>query len=98
MYGVSQIVPHLCCYCGGAVGSIVSVFTQFYRSGFNFEFATLFSKSDKWLLIYVRENAKEWLLKNSTFIVLQQCQNRINFKERTLASYLNQMFTTFFKK
>ena len=40
---VSQkIVPRLCCCCGGAVGSIVSVFIHFHRSGFNLEFETLY--------------------------------------------------------
>ena len=36
------IVPCLCGYCGGAVDSIISVFTQLHRSGFNLEFQTLF--------------------------------------------------------
>ena len=35
------IVARLCGYCGGAVDSIISVFTQLHRSGFNFEFETL---------------------------------------------------------
>ena len=37
-----MIVPRLCSYCGGAVDSIISVFTQLHRSGFNLEFETLF--------------------------------------------------------
>ena len=36
------IVPSLCSYCGGAIGSYVSVFTQLHLSGFNLEFETLF--------------------------------------------------------
>ena len=40
---VSQkIVPRLCGFCGGAVDSIISVFTQLHRSSFNLEFETLF--------------------------------------------------------
>ena len=84
MYGVPQInVPHLCGYFGGAVGSIISGFTELYKSGFSFEFETLLSQSYKWLLIYSREKAKEvGAKKYSASIVLQQCQNRICFQRK----------------
>ena len=36
------IMPHLCSYCGGAVHSIISFFTQLYRSGFNLDFETVY--------------------------------------------------------
>ena len=36
------IVPCLCGYRGGAVDSIISVFTQLHRSGFNLEFEISF--------------------------------------------------------
>ena len=36
------IVPRLCGCCEGAVGSIISVFTQLHRPGFNLEVDTLF--------------------------------------------------------
>ena len=83
-YKVSQkIVSRLCGYCGGAVDSIISLFTQLHRSGFNlFEFETLFeSVCDKWLLIYGGCFKKALLLFSSNA--------KINdvFKERVLASY-----------
>ena len=54
-----RIVPHLCGYCGEAVDSIILIFTQLHRSGFNLEFLRpCFSQSDTWLLIYGREKAK----------------------------------------
>ena len=37
-----KIVPCLYGYCGGAVDSIISIFTQLHRSGFNLEFEALF--------------------------------------------------------
>ena len=37
-----MILPHLCGYCGGAVDSIISVFTQLHMSGFNLEFETMY--------------------------------------------------------
>ena len=40
--GVPKFVPRLCGYCGGAVDSITSNFTQLHRSSFNFEFYTLY--------------------------------------------------------
>ena len=36
-----MIVPSLCGYCGGAVGSIISVFTQLHRLGSGLDFETL---------------------------------------------------------
>ena len=36
-----KIVPLLCGCCGGAEGSIISIFTYLYRSGFSVEFETL---------------------------------------------------------
>ena len=35
-----MIVPRLCCCCGGFVDSIIPVFVQLHRSGFNLEFET----------------------------------------------------------
>ena len=35
------IVPRLCGCCGGAVDSVISVFTQFHSLGFNVECETL---------------------------------------------------------
>ena len=40
--GCSRIFTCLCIRCGGAVASIVSVFAQLRRSGFNIDFETLF--------------------------------------------------------
>ena len=34
-------VPRLCDCCGGAIDTIISVFIQLHRSGFNLEFETL---------------------------------------------------------
>ena len=48
------IVPRLRGYCGGVVDSIISIFTQLHRSGFNLEFETMFES----LLIYCRERAR----------------------------------------
>ena len=47
------IVLFLCGYRGGVVDSIISVFTQLHRSGFNLEFETLFESinhvvADSW--------------------------------------------------
>ena len=43
LLGISKTcVPHLCGYCGGAVDSIISVFTQLHRSSLNLEFETLY--------------------------------------------------------
>ena len=39
---LKNIVPRLCGYCGRALNSVFSVFTQLYRSSFNLEFETLF--------------------------------------------------------
>ena len=39
--GVPKIVPSLCGCCGEAVDSIILLFAQFYRSGFNLEFDAL---------------------------------------------------------
>ena len=36
-----KIVPRLCSCCGGAVDSIISVFTQLHRTGSNLEFEIL---------------------------------------------------------
>ena len=61
MYRVSKmIVSHLRGYCGGALDSIISVFTLLDRLGFNLEFETLYDSicSDKLLLIYGREKEK----------------------------------------
>ena len=50
-YRVSQsIVPRLFGCCGGAVDSIISIFTQLHRSGVVLEFETCVSQYDKWLL------------------------------------------------
>ena len=40
--GVQKIVPRLCCCYGGAVDSVVSIFTQLHRSGFKFVFEALY--------------------------------------------------------
>ena len=39
---LKKIVPRLYGYCGGAVNSIILVFTQVHRSSFNFDFEILF--------------------------------------------------------
>ena len=42
-YRASQnVVPRLCSCCGGAIDSIILVFTQLHRSGLNVEFETLY--------------------------------------------------------
>ena len=52
-------MPRLCGYCGAALDSIISVFAQLHRSGFNLEFETLFDMSQYTrLLIYGREKSK----------------------------------------
>ena len=45
LQGVQKMCPRLCGYCGGAVGSIISNFTQLHRSSFNVEFDTLYESS-----------------------------------------------------
>ena len=56
--GPNKIMPSLGC-CGGAVDSIISVFTQLQRSGLNLKsLRPCKSQSDKWLVIYGREKAK----------------------------------------
>ena len=37
-----KTVSRLSSCCGGAVDSIISVYTQLHRSGFNYEFETFF--------------------------------------------------------
>ena len=47
------------------------------------------SQFDKWLLIYVREQAKEVVAsKNSTSIVFQQCQNKVSFQRKGFSTVL----------
>ena len=43
--GVPKIVPRLRGCCGGAVDSMISVFTQLHRSDLNLEFEILFELS-----------------------------------------------------
>ena len=79
---VSQkLVPHLCGYCGGAVDSIISVFTQLYRSRFSLEFETLFEPISHVVVdLWQRKGKISSCFKNSTSIVLQQCQNKVSFQ------------------
>ena len=76
-------MPRLCGYCGGAIDSIISLFTQLHRSGLNLEFENFFSQFDTWLLIYGREKAKyvvasknELLLFSSYALYRQQPHKR----------------------
>ena len=65
-------MPRLCGYCGGAVDSIISVFTQLHRSSSNLQFETCLSQSGTSLLIYYREKAKqESFQRKDTEIVLR---------------------------
>ena len=83
------IVPRLRGYCGGAVDSIISIFIQLHWSGFNLEFETLFESIGQAIAdLWQRKRKSNGCLKNSTSVVLQQCQNNVSFKERTLSSYL----------
>ena len=59
-------VLRFCSCSGGAVGSIILVFTQLHNPGFNLEFETLFELV--WQMI-----ADLRLLQNSFSIVLRQC-------------------------
>ena len=60
---------------GGAVDSIISVFTQLHRSDFNFEFKTLFeSISHMDADLQQRKGKISGSFKNSTSAALQQCQ------------------------
>ena len=48
-----KIVPRLFFFCGGALDSIISLFTQLHRSGFKLEFETLYESirqlvADSW--------------------------------------------------
>ena len=82
------IVPRLCAYCGGAVDSLISISTQLHWSGFNLDIEILF-ESIRHVVADVRQRKGKinGCFKNSTLIVLHQCQNEISLKERTLASY-----------
>ena len=40
--GFPKKVSCLCSCCGGAVDSILSIYVQLHRSGFNLEFETMF--------------------------------------------------------
>ena len=72
-----QIVPCLCCCCGEAVDSIIFAVAQLHRSDFNLEFETLHESTRHVVAdLWKREGKISGCLKNSTSIVLQQCQNK----------------------
>ena len=69
-----KIVPRWCGCCGGAIDSIILVFTQLRRSGFNLEFETL--HESVWHMVadlWQRTDKINGCFKKSTSIVLQQC-------------------------
>ena len=68
------------CYCGGAVDSIISVFTQLHRSAFNLKFETLFESI--WHVVahlWQRKGTTRGCFKYSTSIVLQQSQSIVSY-------------------
>ena len=67
-----KIVPRLCCYCGGAVILIVSLFTKLQRMCFSLNFETRFSsRSDKWLLISCKGKANKVVASTRADFVIQ---------------------------
>ena len=69
-----------CGYCAGAEDSVISVFTQLHRSCFNLEFETLLESN--WHMVADLWQGKVKIsgcFKNSTSIVLQQCQNTTQY-------------------
>ena len=76
-------MPRLCGYCGEALISVMSTFTQLHRSGFNLEFETLF-ESIRHVVADLRQRKGKisGCFKNSTSIVLQQCQNQVRFEKK----------------
>ena len=78
-----KIVPRFFGYCGGAVDTIISVFNKLHRSSFNLEFETSFESirhvvADLWQ----RKGKTSGCLKNSTPVVLQQCQNKVDIQSK----------------
>ena len=71
------IMPCLCGYCGGVVDSVISVFTQLRRSGFNLEFQTLFESILRMVAkLWERKFKISGCFKNSTSVVLPQYENK----------------------
>ena len=78
-----KIVPRLCGCYGVAVGSIISIFTWCYRSGFKLEFETLHESFGQVVAdLWQRKDKISGCFKNSTSIVLQQCQNQVSFQRK----------------
>ena len=64
-------MPCLCGYCGGAVDSIIPVFTQLHRSGFNLEFETLYESVGQVVIdLWQRKAKTSCCFSNSTSFVL----------------------------
>ena len=55
---LKQIVPRLCCYCGGAVDSLSRILHSCISQASTLSLIPCMSQSDMWLLIYGGKNAK----------------------------------------
>ena len=82
-WGVTKILPRLCGCCGGAVDSIIMAFAQLHRLGFSLEFEALYEPIQQVAAnLWQRIGKISGRFKNSTFIVVQQCQNKVSFQRK----------------
>ena len=76
-------MSRLCGYCGGAADSILSVYSQLHRSGFNLEFGAFFKSICTMVAdLSQRKGEISGCFKNSTSIVLQQCHDKASFQRK----------------
>ena len=81
--GVHKFVPCLCGYCGGAVDSVFSLLGQLHSLSFNLEFETLFESIGRVVAdLWQRRGKISGCFKNSTSVVLQECQNKVNLRRK----------------
>ena len=90
-------MPRLCGCCGGAVDSIISVFTQLHRSSFNLEFETSYESMRQVVAdLWQRKGKISGCFKNSTFVVLEQCRNKVS-SQRKGSSVVLKVFVNLLK-
>ena len=76
-------MPHLCGYWGGGANSIVLAFLQLHRSGFNLKIETLFESISQVVAdLWQRKGKISGGFKNSTSVVLPQCQDKVLFQRK----------------
>ena len=74
-------MPRLRCCCGGAVRSMVSILRRWKGQISTCSLKPCLSKHDTWLLVYRREKGQICrCFKNSTSVILPQCQNEMRFQ------------------